>query len=329
MTEIPRPPFDFDAPTITPVPAGTSRPHWSVMIPTYNCAAYLRETLQSVLTQDPGPDKMHIEVVDDCSTKDDPEAVVREVGGGRVGFFRRSHNGGATHNFNTCVARSRGHLIHLLHGDDLVEPGFYAAFTSAFDAHPDVSAVLCRAYTIDAHGALEDLSPRVPSLEHPGRDARALLLSNPVRTPAIALRRSLYEAEGGFLPVCRHTADWEMWVRAIVRGGGLMLNVPLARYRMFPMNDTSRLMRTGDNVVDHVALIERFASLGGSSFDAAAFLRMLADTALLQADRYRDLGEAEPAAANLAVWRQLATPRARLRVGLKRLRRGLQRWTPL
>ena len=66
---------------IFPVPEGIPRPLLSVMIPTYNCANYLRETLTSVLTQDPGVELMQIEVVDDHSTKDDPEAVVRELAG--------------------------------------------------------------------------------------------------------------------------------------------------------------------------------------------------------------------------------------------------------
>lgn len=72
--------------TIPPVPDGTPRPLWSVMIPTYNCAKYLRETLASVLVQDPGPDVMQIEVVDDHSTKDDPEAVVKELAGDRYTY---------------------------------------------------------------------------------------------------------------------------------------------------------------------------------------------------------------------------------------------------
>ena len=72
--------------TIPPILDGTARPLWSVMIPTYNCVNYLRETLASVLAQDPGPEIMQIEVVDDHSTKDDPAAVVEELGCGRVGF---------------------------------------------------------------------------------------------------------------------------------------------------------------------------------------------------------------------------------------------------
>ena len=54
------------------------RPLWSVMIPTYDCAKYLPQTLHSVLEQDPGSGQMQIEVVDDAST-DRPEDVVRSI----------------------------------------------------------------------------------------------------------------------------------------------------------------------------------------------------------------------------------------------------------
>ena len=35
------------------------------MIPTFHCAQFLHQTLESVLSQDPGPDVMQIEVIDD------------------------------------------------------------------------------------------------------------------------------------------------------------------------------------------------------------------------------------------------------------------------
>src|SRR5678815_5469359 len=137
---------------VLPVPEGTTRPLWSVMIPTYNCASYLRETLASVLAQDPGPERMQIEVVDDCSTKDDPQAVVREVGMGRVVFHRQRANVGHTQNFETCLQRSRGYLIHLLHGDDAVRPGFYATIEAIFAGHPEIGAAFSRNMFIDQCG---------------------------------------------------------------------------------------------------------------------------------------------------------------------------------
>ena len=84
------------------------------MIPTYNCAVWLRETLEGVLAQDPGPEAMQIEVIDDTSTKDDPEAVVREASG-RVTFYRHPQNVGATANFDACACPVSGGIVQILH----------------------------------------------------------------------------------------------------------------------------------------------------------------------------------------------------------------------
>src|SRR5260370_192200 len=101
-------------PPIEPVAGGLPRPLWSVMIPAYNCADYLRHTLRGVLDQDPGPDRMQIQVVDDCSTKDDPAAVVREMGGGRIRYFRQPKNIRAIESVHTCgrpARRPPGHIL--------------------------------------------------------------------------------------------------------------------------------------------------------------------------------------------------------------------------
>ena len=68
-------PVSLEIPSIAPVASDVHRPLWSVMIPAYNCARYLRQSLESVLVQDLGPSHMQIEVVDDRSTEDDPEKL--------------------------------------------------------------------------------------------------------------------------------------------------------------------------------------------------------------------------------------------------------------
>src|SRR3954464_2658390 len=93
-------------PAIPPLPGLAPRPVWSVMIPTYNCAAYLAHTLRSVLEQAPSVDEMQIEVVDDASGADDPEAVVRQIAGDRVTFFRQPKNVGPQANFTACIQRA-------------------------------------------------------------------------------------------------------------------------------------------------------------------------------------------------------------------------------
>src|SRR5687768_10483748 len=93
-----------ERPWIEAVQEGLPRPFWSVMVPVHNCPPhYLRETLESVVRQDPGPAEMQIEVIDNCSTVGDPEAIVREVGGGRIAFRRQAENVGMVQNFNDCI----------------------------------------------------------------------------------------------------------------------------------------------------------------------------------------------------------------------------------
>ena len=237
-------------PRIAPVPAGVERPLWSVMIPTFNCAKYLRETSESVLAQDPGPAQMQIEVVDDCSDKDDPEEVINEIGRGRILFHRKPVNQGAVRNFNTCIERSRGHLVHILHGDDLVETGFYREFGAAFGASPDCAAIFCRAFDIDENRDLLGLSNFCQSLRGGSNDAREIIMNNPMRTPAAVVRRTFYERYGGFDTSLVYTADWDMWLRVIVNSGARMLNRPLASYRIFDASDSSRLRRSAERLRD-------------------------------------------------------------------------------
>ncbi|MDH5227524.1 MAG: glycosyltransferase [Gammaproteobacteria bacterium] len=226
-----------------------ARPVWSVMIPTFHCAGYLGETLRSVLAQDPGPEAMQIEVVDDHSTEDDPEAVVREIGRGRVSFFRQPANVGTTRNFATCITRSRGRLVHLLHGDDLVRDGFYATLQRAFDADAEIGAAFCRQVFIDGKGDWVGLSP----LEQPcsGRLEGALerlATEQRIMTPSIVVRREVYEALGGFDDRLRCSEDWEMWVRIAAHYPVWFEKEPLALYRMHSNSNTGRHVRTAEDM---------------------------------------------------------------------------------
>ena len=233
--------------SITPVRDGAPRPLWSVMIPTYNCARYLRGTLESVLAQDPGPDHMQIEVVDD-SSQDDPAAVVAEVGRDRVGFFRQPVNVGHTANFATCLQRSRGRLVHLLHGDDAVRDGFYQKMQKAFECQPEIGAAFCRHIFMDEMGHWHSISPLeqghsgllANSLEHLATEQR-------IMTPSIVVRRDVYEQVGGFDRRLVCTEDWEMWIRIAAQHPIWYEVEPLALYRMHADSNTGRHLRSGQD----------------------------------------------------------------------------------
>ncbi|BAZ03874.1 glycosyltransferase family 2 protein [Calothrix sp. NIES-3974] len=233
---------------IKPIPLGESRPLWSVMIPTYNCANFLRETLASVLVQDPGPEVMQIQVVDDYSTKDDPEAVVKELGGDRVEFYCQPENVRYIRNFNTCIQRARGKIIHILHGDDYVLNGFYKKMELLFAQHPDIGAAFCRQIYMDNQGYWHSFSPLEQFesgvlsnwLERIASEQR-------ITTPSIVVRRDVYERLGGFDSRFTCTGeDWEMWVRIATTYPVAYEVQPLAVYRQSTLGSlTQTSMRTG------------------------------------------------------------------------------------
>ena len=262
-----------EAPRIEPVPAGTERPLWSVMIPTFNNTRYLRQTLESVLAQDPGPDDMQIEVVDNCSTDHDIEEVVRGIAGRRVAVSRNGENLGAIGNFNRCIERSRGHLIHILHSDDFVSPNFYSELGRLASSHYDCAFYANRAFFVDEDGIIIGVSPRPTWMEEPTRDVKEMLRTQYFQCPGVVVRRAFYERFGGFAPELVYCADWEMWVRAVSFGMGVVHPQPLASYRTFAGNESARLARSGENVRDYFRLDKYFRQYEGYS---AAALRALA-----------------------------------------------------
>jgi GT2 family glycosyltransferase len=229
-------------PAIGAVPGGTPRPFWSVMIPTYNNGHYLRRTLESVLSQDLGPDRMQIEVVDGCSTKDDPEAIVQELGKGRVTFHRLSANRGPAHTFNVSIERSRGHWVHVLHGDDMVLPGFYEAYTAAIHAYPRARTVLGQAIVIDEDDRWTGLFGPVPPVG--GGILENFAVSQATRQlvlfPGVVVRRDAYEEVGGFCTWFNHVADWDMWFRLGQHAPVAYMARPFAQYRSHGETDTNR-----------------------------------------------------------------------------------------
>jgi len=245
-------------PVIKPVLAGEVRPVWSVLIPTYNCIEWLRQTLESVLAQDPGPEKMQIEVVDDCSTDGDVEACVREIGNGRVNFFRQEKNQGSLRNFETCLNRSKGHWIHLLHGDDLVLDGFYNEVEKLFTQFPRAGAAFTRYAYIDEKNIITP--PGKALRDEPGIIGDFLLQiaqKQLLQACCMVVKRSVYEHLGSFFAV-HYGEDWEMWTRIAAHYPVAYSPSCRALYRGgqgHSASITSHFLSTGQNIRDITTVI--------------------------------------------------------------------------
>jgi glycosyltransferase involved in cell wall biosynthesis len=186
----------------------SSEPEVSVVIPTYNRPAMLREAVESVLDQESSR-SFEIVIVDNNS-QDDTRAVAQslvEQHGGSAGKLRyvfESRQGNA-HARNTGVEAARGDIVAFIDDDVTVERNWLKSFADVLDTRSELSfvggPVLPRwdgtppQWLTPEHWAplaLLDYGPRELPIDD--KDLRGLITAN------IAFRRSVFEAAGGFLP---------------------------------------------------------------------------------------------------------------------------------
>ena len=238
-----------EPPLIEKLPAGP-RPVWSVMIPAYNCAEFITRAIEGVLMQDPGAEHMQIEVVDDASTDGDLESIVREIGKGRVGYFRQSENQGSLRNFETCLQRSKGYYIHLLHGDDIVLEGYYEEMEKLFGKFPEIGSAFCMNSYINGAGVETGRTGKL--LESAGiipdwlEKISTIVYCQP---PAVSVKREVYERLGSFYAGF-FGEDWEMWCRIAAHYPVAYSPNCLAQYRTHLNNISTRFNQTGQSLDD-------------------------------------------------------------------------------
>jgi glycosyltransferase involved in cell wall biosynthesis len=291
-------------PPIAPFDQPPARPRFSVMLPTHEPDGMLVQALESVLEQAPAAGEMQIAVVDDGSR---PGRVTELVAGvdprGRVEVYEHRDRLGLCGNWNRAIALARGELVHLLHQDDYVLPGFYERMDHGFRRAADCGMAFCRTRLVDAEDRLLRTVSRQQWL--PGLLANWLpriAERQRIQTPSVVVARRTYEAVGGYRPDLQLALDWEMWVRIAAAYPVWYEPRPLASYRRHAANETARLMASGAAWPDMARAIEINArSLPPDIRDRtmAASVRWYAASAMRTAERQITAGAFGRAAVTL------------------------------
>lgn len=97
-------------------------PTISICIPTFNRAALLDQTLQSVANQTKKP--YEVIIVDNASS-DNTEEIVQKYKKFGFKFIKNDKNVGMVENWNKCIKKAQGEYLTFLHSDDLIAPNWY------------------------------------------------------------------------------------------------------------------------------------------------------------------------------------------------------------
>jgi glycosyltransferase involved in cell wall biosynthesis len=221
-------------------------PWLSVVMPTYNGAAYLTAALESVAAQaDPG---IEVIAVDDGSTDDTPDILrryserlpLRLVDEGRVGSWVMGANRG--------LGLARGAFVSFLHQDDMWMPGRLTALRREIDRTPSATLVVHDSWFVDAQGRrLGRLRCPLPPAEDldPDLVVERLLVQNFVAIPSAAFNREIALEAGGMDESLWYTADWDLWLMLAARGVVRYLARPLSAYRVHGLAQT--VIRSADS----------------------------------------------------------------------------------
>lgn len=102
-------------------PEYIKKPWFSYIIPAYKRPELLKQTLESVLKQQPVAFPWDIVVVDNETEEGNPtECLIREIDNKRILYYRNQENIGPGGNYNRCIEVARGTWVAMLHGDDLI-----------------------------------------------------------------------------------------------------------------------------------------------------------------------------------------------------------------
>lgn len=239
-------------------------PKISVLIPTYNYAYCLDETIQSVLNQT--YTDFELIVVDDCSKDNTDEVMQKHLQDKRVTYYKNEVNLGLVGNWNKCLSLAKGDYIKYLCADDKFRSDLLQRFVDIMEQYNNVSLITCEKQLFGGSNKLIKLP-----LQHLQEGKKIIYhtlntygwLGEPT---TVMFRRSNMKL-GGFRSDVTWLPDWEMWLRQLTAGDCYIIPEPLAFIRNHSNQVTKMVMKNYINYFEEYYLTKAIKEQNGYHFD--------------------------------------------------------------
>jgi len=202
-------------------------PFFTIGVPTFNRAEFLRECLANLLQQT--FDDFELIVADDHSTDHTPD-VVSSFHDPRLRCVRHEHNLGVVNNFRFLLREARGHYFALNQDDDLLHHEFLRRCHQTVTRDPDVvvyASPWWRGAACDGLNAklmtvgfdsLNSILRDQPLILDGSRAVVSMLYSFHFMHPSLVLRTDDFRAAGGYAEVATPVSDLLGTARTLLRG---------------------------------------------------------------------------------------------------------------
>ncbi len=200
----------------------------SVIIPSYNCAKFLSDAIDSALAQ------RHVEteviVVDDGST-DNSREVLNHYGDKIVCIHQP--NRGVAHARNRALEAATAEYVAFLDADDVWTTDKLSKQLNCFDSG-DVGLVYGAVKIIDAQGTFCSTAKLEPVY-----NVHELMGYNRIALSTAVCRKTIVEAVGGFSQFTAPCEDWDLWIRIAAKFRLVAMDDVVAYYRIHSTNASS------------------------------------------------------------------------------------------
>jgi glycosyltransferase involved in cell wall biosynthesis len=257
----------------------------SVVIPAFNAARTIGETLASLTSQTFGD--FEAIVVDDGSS-DTTASIVSSNSDPRIRVISTANAGVATAR-NHAISQASGALVAFLDADDLWEPGKLERQVEALRLRPEAGVCVTGALRVGSDSRPLGAMP----LTHPDDVTRALLFHSMIVgcISSGLVRKDLLDAISGFNPAFSQCADWDLWLRLSLITQFEIIDLPLVRYRSSTRNmssDVALLERDTFSVLRTFFAADTAAAYRSVQAHVYAAHWMVCSGAYLHDRRYRD-----------------------------------------
>lgn len=205
-------------------------PYFSVIIPLYNKAPYVRKTVESVLRQT--FDDYELVIIDNGSN-DGSSEIVASFTDPRIRIVRLEENVGVSNARNKGVSLSSSPYITFLDADDWWEPTFLEEMSGLIKRHPDAGIYGTGYYIVK--NSKKRLAPIgvdegfvEGEINYCAVYAKTLCM--PLTSITAAMPRSIFDEMGGFKSHLKLGEDFDLWVRIALRHKVVFLNKALSNY---------------------------------------------------------------------------------------------------
>jgi len=237
----------------------------SVVMPVYNGARYLREAVDSILSQT--YTDFEFIIVDDGSTDETPAILATYAKADpRVVLVPNHQNLGLVHSLNRGLALARGEYVARMDADDISLAERFERQVAYLEVHPDVGVLGTNIIYIDSEGQpLGDGKPKDRWPVTPQVARWMLLWRCPIYHPTVMIRRAaLAQMASAYDPAYQHAEDRELWTRLSRQTCIASLPDVLVQYRI-TASSVSRRHQEEQRAMDHAIMRRELTALLGQT----------------------------------------------------------------